>query len=99
MKNSIILGLLGFILCSFSEPPQAAEQCKSARQAYEEYLQVNIERCVKTSVDAGKDQATAYRQCKYALEKAFEIDSTFYKMNEEQQQEFINRHREELMIE
>lgn len=99
MKKLIVLGLFGLILCSFSAPPQAADQCKSARQAYAEYLQVNIERCVKVSVEAGKDQATAYRQCKYALEKAFEIDSTFYKMNEEQQQEFINRHREELMIE
>lgn len=99
MKKLIVLGLFGCLLCSFSAPPQPTDQCRSARQLYEENMEINIQRCVKASVDAGKDSATAYRQCKYALEKAFEIDSTFYKMNEKQQQEFLNRHRDELMIE
>lgn len=99
MKKLIALGVFAYVLCSFTAPPQPADCNKSARQVFEENLSINIERCVRASVEAGQDSVAAYNRCKHALKKAFEIDSTFYNMDYDEQQKFIDSHRYELMME
>lgn len=64
---------------------------------YEEYFDVNLKRCVHALVDSGKDPESSHQWCKYALEKAYQIDSTFFKMTPDEVQKFLEQHRDELM--
>lgn len=95
MKLNLVI-LLACALCSFGFTQKPENADKSAKQTYEEYIGINIKRCVQALVDSGNDREESYQRCKYALEKAYKIDSTFFKMNPDETQKFIEKHMDEL---
>ncbi len=73
------------------EPPE------SCRELFERTLDTNVQRCAEVLAEQeGTTPEEVCARCRRALETAFRIDSTFIKMNPDEQAAFFDRHRDAL---
>lgn len=61
--------------------------------AFDKYRDVNISKCMDVLLVAGHDSIEAKEICTCLIDVTYSIDSTFYRMNEEERKSFFNLHR------